>query len=145
MVVNKNIPFDAVRECLSNIPNINFGGCGIAALVMYRHLKNLNEYPKIIFLNRYSSWEAAVNNIKFDFDEHKHAESVSHVCLYYKNKFIDCCKEIDITDYQYFEFVDEEKLINSLNHGNWNNIFKRRAAMDIIEEKLGYELVGIKY
>lgn len=47
---------NSVQNFLNNIPNINYGGCGISALAMYLYSeKNFGIKPKIFFI--YTDWE----------------------------------------------------------------------------------------
>lgn len=85
---------DEVREFLNDVDYINNGGCGIAALAMFRWLKKNKKARKGKFVYLYCSdnQEEYVRNDKFLNGNGKLVSSASHIALVRGRKFIDSTK-----------------------------------------------------
>lgn len=131
--------FEDVRSYLSNIPSINNGGCGYAALAMYRFLNKRHNSCRIVFLHDFTD-SSSINNLKYLNGETSTADSCSHVCILYNNKLIDCKEEINVSYYRtIFVSRGEDMLTNALKNGKWNPDFDKRMISNI-EQKLNINL-----
>lgn len=141
--------FDDVRRFLGNIDYINCGGCGIAALAMYRWLKNNNQLKKstkIVFFDNYK--DSYNNNKNYIKKNNGKPEACSHVVLSFRNSYrrnyIDSVKLINKNDFYYMLIVTEEFLVESLNNfTTWSTAFKRRANVKKIEKELNIDLSDV--
>ena len=132
---------------LSQIPNINSGGCGISALAMYRLLgkKNID----ILFLYRNYEDVSYVNNqniLKGDADSIP--SPPLHVVLHKKGKYFDSYGEMDerylSIAYMFRHKCDESFLVDTINNRyKWNLKFNRKY-IKYIERKLKVDLSDIK-
>jgi hypothetical protein len=128
-----------VRYYLSTLENINLGGCGIAALTMWRWLKGqdlITENDKIVFLYGKDLKKIYANNVYAFNGGHNKPDSCDHVCLFYNGLYFDCFGFVKIDKYKWVQFVDENFLVESLNHGIWNSKFHRARAIDFISDEL---------
>ena len=137
-----------VREFLSGIPCINEGGCGIAALAMYRWLKKNHtseEMSKIKFV--YIEWDDdSVYEHNERFNDGYWLDAPTHCVLLYKGNYIDSNGDVDFDkwgDYT-FEINDESVIVDSIINGCWNSMFDREKWIPIIEKELGIDLSDIK-
>jgi hypothetical protein len=140
--------FDEVRKFLSNIPNINFGGCGIAALSMCRWLvKNEGERPKIITL--YESRDSYKLNKKYfrgnDQNNLSKPRAPAHCGIQYKRNFIDTENSLPFFPSSfYFDIFNQKKILILINKGAyWGPSFEREKAVPQIEERLGIDLSDV--
>jgi len=130
-----------LRFFLSNLPSINEGGCGIAALAMYKLLQSIGIESKIVYMHKSYALSSALNNLNFDAGNSVQPDAATHICLFYEGKFIDCNKEIDPSEYKYILFADESKLLKSLKLAHrWNSDFNREQNIPEIEKFLGFRL-----
>ncbi len=141
-----------VFEVLKYIPFINNGGCGIAALSMYRWLKKnnqLEEDTQFVYMHEPKD--------KSDYLENKRIlkgvgevepRSCNHAAVFHKGHYLDAKGSLDgvrLDEYEHFEFTkDESFILASVNNvGQWNNAFER-AYIDYIEDELRIDLSDIK-
>ena len=137
--------FKDVRDYLNILPYINSGGCGVAALAMYEWLKkNKNITSTIVYLYRgslsstYNNNNEILNNNK----DIKYVDSCSHACIVYKNKYIDCQKIVNTSNYKNRHYIRDIDFVKaSIKADQWNNMFDRRHVPDI-EKTLGIELIN---
>lgn len=138
-------------KILREIPKIDYGGCGISALVMVTQLKRkYGKVPKIIMC--YPSYEED-NFTEFFMADHENIKNgnyrnvmfCDHIVLEYKGIFFDCNGRIleDYLDVCEFTVIFEEELIMLLNQATWNTDFKRSSAFKTIKKKLGINLKEI--
>lgn len=139
--------FEDVRNYLASIPNINKGGCGVAALAMYRWLKKNNQLcSNFKFVILYSCWHDAdiIENNKHVLQTgHGSAVACSHICITNgMYEVIDSDSEIDASNYKDVQYISEEWfLINMLdNVGSWNTLFDRKWVKSI-EKKLNIDII----
>lgn len=113
-------------ELRSNIDELNMGGCGFFAIIMYSVMKRYGFNCKIVF---YSSREKKIinnifNEIKSKNFNNAHDLSVNHVFIKYKNYFFDghgfLFKGIDVDVTGEFSI---KELALSLKYGKWNSKF----------------------
>jgi hypothetical protein len=125
--------FDDARKFLSQVPNLDYGGCGIAALSMYRWVvKNENEKPEIVLLYRPLRLEPG-----------SFRKGPSHCGIKYNGKIIDQDGEICLDLYSNWMKISEDGMLDLLNRlGSWNSDFKRRHVPKI-GENLGIDLSDI--
>lgn len=133
-----------VRKTLNNITNINYGGCGIAALAMYLYAeKNFGKKP-LIFLTyeNYSTGDFRRNK-EFSKTNTGYVESPSHVVLKYSNKYFDTRGTMDVPKEPLKHKVSVDVLIHIIINAVWNPDFNR-AYMQNIEKELNIKFpVGI--
>jgi len=141
-ILDKEITtFEEVRKYLSNIPNINFGGCGISALSMYRWLKkDGREVPKIILL--YSNYNNYITNKKGIRKESIALKAPLHCAIKYKNKIVDSSRNI-LEDNFFKQIVEEGETLRLINESDdWAPYFERKYVPRI-GEKLGIDLSDV--
>ena len=139
---NPTKEFQKVCNILSSINTINDGGCGIAALTMYRHLKQYNLHRNIVFVYEYDQ-----NQRIDDFDTNT-AVSPTHVYLSYTyNDLFDCNGEIK-QSYRLYTTKrfsnSEEYLLRCINDAEWNYMFNREHYVPMIQKKTGIDLSDVK-
>ena len=141
MSINQMIIF------LKNIPNINSGGCAIAAISIKRFLKiHKNINCDIIFRNA-DEEEYLIN--KKSLSELNNPVSCDHAFIKLKKSYFDCEGK------QYFDcegkqnrliqclVMPEKLVIDAINNKNeWNSKFNRKYV-SAIERKLNIDLSDI--
>lgn len=128
--------FDEVRNYLDSVEEINAGGCGVAALAMYRWLKKMNllkgdEYFVFCFSSKHA--QNYKNNKRFLDLDSLVADSASHIYLNYGGWCYDSYDKIKYVCYTTYLEVTEEHLLNSLNFGGWNSTFDRKYVKEIMD------------
>ena len=134
--------FEDVRKYLSGIPSINDGGCGIAALSMYRWLeKNKNE--KSFFICCYTDSENCQNNLSYLGKDKDKLSAPSHCGIEHGNKFLDSRSTIPIVMYNDLHFTNEKGMLELINYGKeWNLQFKKENTKEI-SKRLGINLSDV--
>jgi len=136
--------FESVRDYLSSISYIDQGGCGIAALAMYRWLK-MNEGVKVKFV--YLDSREYNHNQNKQYIEKKDGcpNACNHIAISYNKEFIDCSSVVDISMYTFrIVTANESALIDTINNiGSWNESFDREKYIPLIEKKLGVKLSDV--
>jgi hypothetical protein len=137
--------FDDVLNFLNNIYAINNGGCGIAALAMYRWLKNngqLSPDTNFIFLENDDSYYE--KNMQYLKGEAELPTSCYHVLINHDNNKYDSSGIRCYDTYKYVYFVDVDFLVKSINNRDkWCYNFKRNKYIPYIEEILNIDLSDI--
>jgi hypothetical protein len=130
---------------LSLIPNINYGGCGISALTMWRWLKandQLHSDTEVVLLYRNCSDDLIEYNHAVLQQERRDIDVPTHIALYHNGIYIDSTsifgKQVDINRYDRHQHIthhnSEQVLIECINRpsaydGNdgprWNLMFSR--------------------
>lgn len=132
-----------VREYLSEIPNINLGGCGIAALTMLRVLKKNNIQARIIFLHESDEIEQFSTNKLALEDNDIDPIACSHIGVKVGNRAFDCNEDLKLKNWERIETEDEKYLLRMINNPRWNKKFDRENVKKI-EEHTGVCLSDVK-
>jgi len=129
-----------VRNYLSNVNGINFGGCAIAAIAMKRWLnENTDKEVKIIYAFESGDDDTYIENSLAlrDIDEYNFT-SCTHAGIKLQNQsdVIDCYNSWSRSKYKYTLTMPEDAVINSLNEGieDWNPEFDRNNIKKISKE-----------
>lgn len=144
LILNQELDnFQDVYLFLSWIPSINLGGCGVAALSMYRWLeKNEGQRPPIILL--YSSERRYNSNLKYlEKGKKRNLQIPNHCVIGYP--FEDFNEIIKKWSYEFYwnQITDEEGILKMLNNGkNWGHRFNRENIPKI-SERLGIDLSDV--
>lgn len=134
--------FEEVRNFLSNIPYINRGGCGVAALSMYRWLeKGKREIPKIVLL--YPDYSTYKENKEGLRQENTKLKAPLHCAIKYRDKIIDSTEEIVENIYSFQQIVGKKEILKLINKGKWNNEFNREENIPLIERTLAVDLSDV--
>lgn len=142
--------FLEVRKYLSDIPSINQGGCGVAALAMYKWLvkKDKIDYTFSFVLCYNYQTEEYVNNSHVLRTRKGDAVACHHVVIYYEQQFLDCNGKMEPSIYDTLQFVkydDAWFMQNAINNkSSWNSMFDRKTWVPEIEEMLDISLKEIK-
>lgn len=137
---------DEVRNFLDALPNINAGGCGVAAYAMYLWLRDRNMLTKdfrFVFLHCGYSKDEYLHNkqVLEEEDSIERPVAPEHVGVQFNGKLIDSSGVVRTSEYKMFLDIPLEKaedyIINSLNTNNWNSWFNRPEVVKIIERELG--------
>jgi len=143
--------FNDVREFLSDIPNINAGGCGVSTLAMFLWLKKNKGVQKglrVVYLYEDDSHDRAqkYQNSRFLKGVHPQARSCSHCVLTYDGEtFFDCAKEVHIDHFKNKQIIPYKKTESFLrqsllNQDDWNVMFSRKVYKPMIERVLNINL-----
>lgn len=141
---------EEVQAVLREIPNINNGGCGIAALSIHRWLKEsmLHASAMIVFGQR--DYNTFKQNAQAQIDTSNKPGAASHIGVliydYTNNKqmVIDCDGTFDITEYSYANLTDDKFLLKSINVCDaWNHLFRRKNHVKNIADALGIDLSDV--
>jgi hypothetical protein len=136
-----------VQNYLNNIECICEGGCGIAALAMYRWLKKNDEVKDVKFVFLYVRSSTCNYNHNEEVLEHNlkgvvYPVAPSHVIIKKNERMFDCRGEFNDTHIDPFddtiyalsqEITDEEFLVKTVqNEQTWNSSFDRENICDIV-------------
>lgn len=140
--------FEQVRNYLSTVPSINYGGCGISALSMILWLRQNENYDaKITFcycdLYSYNRNKSHIRNKDSELNV------PSHVAIIYKGKRYDSKGQLPKSTgwhrFEYFHRVSFDVLIDVIDEiDDWNDSFDRKYVKQI-EQKLGVSLPILSY
>lgn len=136
----------SVRRKLSNIPNINIGGCGISALAMYRWIKKHNPNAMVVFY--FDNYEGDIfkANQKYFTKKRGKPKAPKHIFIGYNGKLFDCEKSFEpekTNDVYLLTTINEHDLVAAINNKHtWNPIFNREYV-DRIEQEVGVDLSDI--
>lgn len=154
-----SIEFYKVLKDLRTIPTINEGGCGIAALSMYRWLKQKNllngdEHFKFLYL--YDDYDMFFKNqyeTVIDALQNSNSEIITpdHVVFYYSDNHYDSngtkdhiIEADEMYNINLTQSVDEKQLVETINNvSDWSPKFNRNLYVPYIEEKLSITLSDI--
>jgi hypothetical protein len=124
---------------------INRGGCAIAALVMYRWLKQRKEKCHIVYFYSYSCKEYRSENFKIKIGL-KNAEPSPclHAMVEYKGLYYDSSSGTKFSPHQFHHRLPEPIVVRTINEStNWNSDFDRKAVAQIMK-KTKIDLSDIK-
>lgn len=137
----------SVQNVLNSICDINYGGCGISALAMYRWLKNNNKLKgNESFTYLYISFDNCFyeNDPILKKEVDRRLSSCSHIMLNRGGKHYDSeGSNVKSRFTRKHKKITEEQLIESLNFGEWNDTFDRETYIPFIEKKLNVDLSDI--
>jgi len=134
--------FDDLLRFLNSVRNINYGGCAISALVMYRWLKKKKEKSKIVYC--YQDKVSARENSKIKRKKIGQPCSCSHAILKYKNKYFDSNGIFNQTHrYSKKHVLPEAIVVRTINEApTWNPEFNR-DRIPLIMKKTNVDLTDI--
>jgi hypothetical protein len=124
------ITFKKTQKFLQDVPNINFGGCGMAALALYDAAKKEGKKPKIVYV--YSPWDedSYRKNIKFKEGKSKKADACMHIVIKIGKNYYDADGKISkgyVENYFKDPEITRDHLVASINNkGVWNDSFRRK-------------------
>jgi len=134
-------------EFLNAIPNINAGGCGIAAYCLSRMLDEEHDIQSnIIMLFDDGDGISVVNNINgLTNSEINELSSCSHVICESNGVFFDTKGEFSINrlfkSYKYILRCDQEEMHSIIKYGKgWNSEFEREQWIEEIEDFFEFKL-----
>jgi hypothetical protein len=139
--------FNDVLSYLNDIPNINEGGCAIAALAMYKWLEENDELAYdtcVVYLM--DEEEAEINNKAYEaFPRHSNIKACIHALLQHNGNRFDCTggNVLHRRHEDELEIEDMDFLVASINSDNWNIMFNREYVSDI-EQNLSIDLSNIR-
>lgn len=118
------------QKIFENISNINNGGCGVFAYILFKVLKNLGMNPKLPF---YENRKPAINKDKFYIEvnnkNYKNCELLSpaHTMVQVDDLFIDGEQMGTFEEVNWFNEIDgyysEEELKCALKYGGWSDYY----------------------
>ena len=127
-VSNMKKTFKQTVKSLDKIPDINHGGCGLAALALFDASKREGKKAKIVYC--YTGWDVTAlhKNNQFKEGKRKKATSCHHVVIKLGKRYWDSTGALSKKEIKNFDTVDEEitrkHLISSINNkGSWNDVF----------------------
>lgn len=144
--------FTDACEFLDNIENINYGGCGVAALALYRWLQKNESIDGVKIVFCYSGYEQdTLENNRSKLDEGDiNLLAPSHVMLYRSGRYFDSEGGLELPRYPLLQFIELSVLLATINEPNgehyldgWNETFDREA-IPVIEKGLDVDLSDIE-
>jgi hypothetical protein len=137
LFTNKKVylDLDSVLGYLNSIPNINSGGCGIAALAIIRWLKkNKKKSAKAVYLD--DDWYPALDR------------APGHVSVRLGQDYLDATGHNGFGHPRIWEYnreYNERHLVQAVNNiGTWNDSFERAYWTPIIADELGVDLSDVE-
>lgn len=148
--------FEQVRQYLSDIPYINRGGCGIAALAMARWLLKNNGQADIMFFMGYNNTKDFLNNTRSVYDNQmkntpapipvapSHAGVVIEMYGDDGAAVVDTDGKLNLLRFSYTHtFYNEDIIVQAVNNiRSWNPAFNRNNVK-LIVRNLGIDLSDI--
>jgi len=119
---------------LSNIKNINKGGCPFASIVIHDQLKKMGVKSEIYYLYRLRNRELFNENIKA-IKNNSRLTSCTHSVVRVGYKYVDSNGYFDISEYPLKTKMTKMSVISSLKGACWNNMFNRTTQLPKIENK----------
>lgn len=131
----------SLQNYLDSIPDINAGGCGIAAYFIYKQLKQDGKNPEIVFMYQPGnpSYEQNLAALKGQ----DHPTSAAHVMVKADGKYYDAEGVNDDGWYglRLRHTASEKFLLQAIaDRGGWNSMFERDEWLPEIEKKVGINL-----
>lgn len=136
---------EQVQEYLRSVPFLNYGGCGIAAIAIYRWIKKNN--PELIEGIKFCYSYGSHRDIEGEILTHETGEILtapSHAQLFDGDNYIDSDGHHIFPNDEDLVYLNlEEEVVDSINHGyGWNDMFDRNNVVNIAE-KLNINLKDI--
>lgn len=149
-----------VQKYLRSFKNINEGGCGIAALAMYRWILKNKPCLNVAFIMVYHDshrFKQNSDNIAYSYEHYEIPTAPSHAGIV-TNKLsnvgrkmqetvtIDCDGFINVLEYGYSHtFGSPYIMVDAINNfDSWNDNFHRRNNVKNIAKRLDIDLSDIK-
>ena len=136
-----------VRNWLDDIDGINAGGCGLAALAMFRWLQKeqkLMGNESFTYLYQSKDYFYTSNSTYLKDKSIGHFNSCCHIMFCYEGINYDSNSNRISDSYPVkHEGITESLLVEALNFGGWNCEFNRRYYLPIIEERLDIDLSDV--
>lgn len=139
-----------VQHQLRQIPAINSGGCGIAALAISRWLRKSPLHATSMIMYGHHDFGTYKQNNEAMINRENKPGSASHIgVLIYdhtndKQMAIDCNGTFDISTYSYANICDEAFLLKSINEvGEWNYAFSRIPNVKALADALDIDLSDV--
>jgi hypothetical protein len=136
--------FHAARKLLDTIPNINRGGCGIAALALAR------------WARQHSKKTGGFMFVDFDYGETcEHNQDAlscndidalvvpNHIAIKYAGRWYDTNEADVYSEWVIEDNITENILLYIINKGSWNLCFDRCKQVRVIETLLGIDLSDV--
>jgi len=138
---------ETVQNILDSIDCINYGGCGISALAMFRWLqKNDKLSGDESFTYLYTGWDYTFGENECILKENSKnkLKAASHIMLFHNGNLID--SEGSVVQEKYVsrhERISVDTLLDTINFSHWNSMFDREDSIPIIERRLEIELSDV--
>lgn len=133
---------DNAIKYLKTIPDINNGGCGIAALALYRVIKDSGVKTEFVTL---TDLDYIKNNNSKRISNNEYPTSNSHIVLVVNDIPYDSNGRYYMGEYDYhIPFNSEELLLEAINEDSWNRAFDRDRYTPLIAKHLNIDLSDIK-
>jgi len=126
-----------VQRYLNSIIFINSGGCGIAALAMFKWLKKNNlieeNTTNFVFLYKSDDGTDYLNNSSVLKQKSGIPVAPAHVILFHKGNYIDSEGIVEVNEYHWLQNVNEENFVVRANNNlfTWCGFFDRNNIKDI--------------
>lgn len=128
---------ERVTKFFDAIYNIDYGGCGIAALAMYLYLKKYNLHENFVLIALANTESYHLHNLAYVQGKISQGRSSTHFC-YEIDGVVHRHME---TDYELrIENRVEEFLTDIILNSVWNDCFERKKYCPLIEKNLGIKL-----
>ena len=138
-----------VQRHLDKIYSINYGGCGVSALAMYRWLKKNkmlvgDEYFVFLYVSYDSNYDVNDKILKRKRSRKK-IDSGSHIMLHHNGQLFDSMgSEIQRRYVKRHDNITEKQLLDALNYGGWNDSFDREEYIPKIMRMLKIDLNDVE-
>lgn len=133
-----------VREFLSEIPAIDWGGCGISALAMIRWMKKNMCVDDIFIIFTHYDYSYYESNRDYFEKKNDKISAPSHVILFHNGVYFDCDTYYEQDELRRVLQTDNENvLLEAINNINsWNGMFDREYVWEI-EKRLKINLSDV--
>jgi len=140
-----------ILDCLNGIWSINYGGCGISALAIYRWSKqneSVSDRPFVFLWRENDEWEAENNDESLENGDLDSVEVPCHIAIelyagLYDSEGLrddDCYPFVIRQSYK----LNESELLHVINSDGWNSSFNRANFIPQIEHDLGIDLSDVE-
>lgn len=144
----------SILASLDSIPYLNWGGCGVAALAIYRWCKKngveVSDRPFVFLWREDDEWEVQHNDELLENGELDRVEAPAHVAIelfdgLYDSEGCECSDLLRLLPlYQEYKLNEAELLAVVNNIGEWNSTFSRSKNIGKIELALSIDLSDVR-
>lgn len=135
--MEKTTRIEKVTKFFDSIEDMNYGGCGIAALGMYLYLKKYKLHSDFVLIALSNTESYHLQNLAYVQGKTSQGRSSTHFC-YEIDGVVHRYME---TDYELrIETRVEEFLTDIILNSVWNDSFERKKYCPLIEKTLGIKL-----